>query len=231
MSKRKISIIVVAVILIVVGIYILTIQSEKNITTPIEIETAKKLALERAKSHPLVDFRPEYASQSDIGHPLFKDYYFIIVKSKIGHLEVSYFAVSKEGSVFKLPEEFDQLVQDRGLKLATPDEAQRLLKFYLGFVLIPPPDQKLSLEEVALKDITDIPGVEKFEQITKKYSDLIKPMKVLSHAKGWMFEFFTWEAVGGVLSHWKINVSTDGKINIERKEQLEQRVGNYVMIE
>lgn len=195
--------------------------------TPVDLETAKQQALEVARVHPKVDFPPERASWSGLQHPYFEEYYFVYVWGPLGHSQNSPFAVSQQGSVFKLPEEFNQLTRDRGLNLLALEHAQSLLEFYLEFEILWPGYDS----HIVLSDIMDIPDIEEQEEIIEQFGSVVKPMEISSHQEGWAFDFFTWRYVNGVLFQWEVRVNRVGEVDVERRETLATRVGDYILIQ
>jgi hypothetical protein len=202
-------------------------DTRKDVVTPIDLETAKALALEAAKTRPDIDFPPDDVSAANLEHPYFQDYHFVYVWGLWHHDINSPFSVSPEGDVFKLPEEFNQLVHHRGLALANLEDAQTLLDFYLEFQIVWPGFDRHHI----LQEIMDIPGIEEDEDVMERYRSTVIPADISSQESGWTFEFFTWRIVGGALFRWKVHVSHSGEIEVENKEQLETEIGDYIVIE
>lgn len=194
-------------------------------TRPIDLEAAKRLALEAAETHPDIRFEPYDVTEAKLERPEFDDHYFLVVWAPEYHGNGSNFAVSPDGAVFKLPQEFSQLALDKGLTVAGPEEVQSLLQFYLELSTIGPSDKHIILAE-----ITDIPGVEEGDPTDEIWQAVVKPMQISSSEEEWTFDFFTWRIVGGGLFSWEVKVSEAGEINVEQMELFDLGLGNAITI-
>lgn len=191
---------------------------------PIDIETAKAVALKAAKKHPSIDFRPNHVSIASISHPYFIDYYFFYVWGPLAHSYNALFAVGRDGSVFMLPDEFSRMAKDSGLLLTNTEEAQSLVELYLSFNLLIPDDS-----HVILADILDIPGIDSQKEIINQYRSVIRPMKITHEKEGWTFDFFSWRTFAGVLYHWNISITRFGEIRA-KEAVIDRRIGDFKLM-
>jgi hypothetical protein len=192
---------------------------------PVDLEASMELVRKAAKKHPEIDFTPEKVTPAESIHPPtnFSDVHFVYVRSELGHTENSPFAVTPDGSVFKFPEEFHLLLEKKDIVFDDQKEVVEIVEFYLQFdIKIPGQDKHVILEA-----IEDIPGIE--NNLIGELEGMIQPMKVHKETD-WIVQFFTWQAVGGVIFHWEVQVK-DSDFTIINKEQLETNIGEYIMIE
>ncbi|WP_327607419.1 hypothetical protein [Virgibacillus tibetensis] len=195
---------------------------------PVDLEASMELVLKAAKKHPEIDFTPENVTLAGSIRPptILSDVQFMYVRSELGHTENSPFAVTPDGSVFKLPEEFHLLLRKKELIFNDHTEVEEIVEFYLQFDIKMPSQDK----HIILNAIVDIPGIEKNLNLLEELKEIIHTMKVHKKDTEWIVEFFTWQAVGGVVFHWEVQVK-DGDFTIIKKDQLETNVGEYIMIE
>ncbi len=218
-------------------IFFLFYNKESSQMDKPDLETAKIMALQSAEKHVLITFTPYSATEAGFGtahvpqehflHDDFKDYHFVYVWSQLAHTENSPFAISPDGSVYKLPEEFNQLILNRNLQLNSKAEGLELIKFYLVFTaLIPGTDRQIILNE-----IYDIPGINQQEDENINLVDLISKPNIEDNENAWEYSFFTWRAVGGKIFQWQIKLSKNGTIFDLEKRELANMAGDYITIE
>ncbi len=213
-------------------------QGRNDVEVVSDFENARELALQAAKRHPKIDFEPyevtdagfnqDHVPEEHFLHEDFTDYFFVYVWSELAHKENSPFAISKEGNVFKLPEEFNKLVRDRELSLENENEGLVLLQFYMVFdTILPGMDKHLILDS-----IDDVPGIIDQQGVINKYQELIRPVKITEQEEGWIYDLFTWQFVNGKLIHWEVTVNQySGEIDIQEKNIISSQVGDYVQVE
>lgn len=233
-ARKKVYIVIIlAVILTIVIIFMVSANkgNKDEVLSNVNLEEAENIALKAAKDHPDVEFSPHSTSVANFDSPSapdqfsihndFKEYHFVYVWSELRHIYNEPFAISKKGNVFKLPEEFNELVADRNLHLENEEEAIDLLEFYLVFNITKPALDK----HLLIENTSDIPGIEN----DNKYN--VEAMNVTSEPNKWIFDFFTWQYVGGTLFDWEVSINNLGEVQVKKKEEIERSLGEYAMIE
>lgn len=229
MDNKTVIIILLLVAFIITGVYFLVVSPPKPFVWPgeeISLEKAKELAMwyaRRSKEFRRVAGEPASATEAaNLKHPYFRSYYFIYVWGPFGHADNRPFAVSQQGDVFLLPDEFNDLVKDVKLELTSPQQVQSLIDFYLKLNIVMPRADKY----IILKDVTDIPGIKKQPDIIEQYREVVQPIDISENEQGWGVEFFTWRAAGGVLFRWELDVRRTGQIQVIRRDLLEKDIGD-----
>lgn len=112
--------------------------------------------------------------------------------------------IARDGRVFVLPSEFGSFLAAEGITASDSAEARAIAATLA--VLAPP-----ALDAVVIDSASDIPGVEALAPQAGTIS-AIQPMKVTHTPGGFQVSLTTWEALGGHVVRWTIDVPINGTV-------------------
>jgi hypothetical protein len=161
----------------------------------------------------------------------------VIVWSELGHTENSLYAVAPDGSVYKLPADFNLLVRDEGLVLEDARDVLEMLNFYLGFHTdMPGTDRLIVLDSVADVPTSDTAWEDRSVDVTAKRLEphrgsVKSPVAEPAGDGGWIVRLHTWRRITGNLQRCQIHITDAGEVDVIEIETLEESLGDFVTIE
>ncbi len=127
-------------------------------------------------------------------------------------------AVSTEGEVLRLPEDFQTLVRRERISISSPEAALELATSYVG---VSSPFKVLVISNPGM-----IPGTDR-NPVPSNIAALISAPVLSRSANGFVIQLFTWKQLGGRLEKWTITILDNGTVK-PQAEELRSWVGAAV---
>lgn len=231
MSKGKILVIILTIILAVAGVYIVTtlikpgetVQQKSN-KEILSVAEAKQKAFENTKWFFWV--RLDYPKRVEVEPSLAVDilrnhYLFHIYGGRRVPAIVATVAVNKKtGDVFQMPGQFNSMIQGEEVFLSNDEEVLNFTKLYL-YLAHDPRGRVLILQRAS-----DIPyEIGSNRKSPQQFSDVVTPPQIRSQNWGFTVEVYSWVELGGQLEKWTLELSTNGYIMRYSKQVVGKNIG------
>jgi hypothetical protein len=134
-------------------------------------------------------------------------------------------AVGRDGAIFLLPGDFNQVVRRENIRVENDATALALVK---GFIVIRD-NEKTKATTLFLESSSDIPWDHHPDDAKNpsKFGDVIRPPTVVLKEETYHVEIWTWSQIsGGELNRWTFRVEKNGELTAQ-KETVANHVGDY----
>jgi len=124
-------------------------------------------------------------------------------------------AVSRDGYIFVLPEDFNKTIKKEHMQVKDEKEALKLAK---GYILIRD-DEEMKDIATFLQNVSDIPWKLQpdYAKDPTEYS-IIKPPYVSSKNETYTVKIYTWHQIGGEIIEWVFEIKSNGELIAQKNE-------------
>ena len=133
----------------------------------------------------------------------------------LGSDQLCLFAITPQGDVLGMPENFQVLVRREHLSVASPEGALALAKSYVAV--------SSPLKVIIISTLDMIPDIDRNPAPQALDNVISAPTAELANGT-YIVHLYDWEELGGRVKKWTILVAKDGSVHA-RSEELANRVG------